>query len=234
LTPDVFSIAPLFETVYSDYQVTTTVGPALLQRDPETLLELDTFFRRFIAVHTFMGHTPWTGSLLEPPPMDAVVPNHAFLQRSWTLVRNSMAILRADVVDEFFTLGERLREPTVDVGRVIPGPEDREYLLYTLDQPMVYVSAWRSPRRAGAGFLLQNWTASTDRFPGNGRGGDATATVCIDMDDLGLAAGQFRIVETTPRGDVLLAQRFLRTGDTLVLPVRAAATRFVRLDPTTD
>lgn len=230
MDPALLSIAPLFDAVYGDHVVTTVVGPPILDNEGGYHGDYEIAFRRFCAVNIYLGHAPWVGALFSADEFDEIVPEALGLTRIYTMLERYVSLLRRDVVHEHFGLGERLRDPRADVVRVTPVSVDADYLVYDRDQPVVYTTAWRAAGRDGAGFLLLNWTAWSDRFPTGGRGGDALVVVHVDLPALGLAPGRFRLIETTRRGDVQLGEVQLSGSTPVPITVPAVAARFLRIE----
>ncbi len=220
-------IAPLYETVYHDYQFTGTVAPLhsqVIYDDYSYQL-----VRRIYAAHLFFGNVPWAGTSMGPLSIYDVMAVSAGYQRLVEMVQNFMAVLKLDAVRAFAYFGERLRDPTTDAPIISKLAEDN-FLPYTGDQPLVYAAAFGRPDYHGLGVLLLNWTDETDQYNEDIPGGDQIVSWSVRPEDFYLTNGlyvytEFRTdgVYTAPN---LLTQPEIFQGN-VTIPARSAI--FVRI-----
>ncbi len=220
-------VAPLYETVYHDYQFTGTVSSLHAQTvyDDQTYQ----FIRRIYAAHLFLGHVPWAGSLLGPLSMFDVMAASPGYERLADMARRFMVVLKLGAVRDFAYFGERIREPITDAP-VISLMEGDNFLPYGGEQPLVYATAYARPDYPGLGLLLLNWSDETDTYNEDIPGGDQTVSWSLRPEDFDLADGLYVVtrfgadgITTLPE---LLALPEVFHGTTLV-PARSVV--FLRI-----
>ncbi len=221
-------LAPLFETVYHDHQITGTVAavtyPRSFYTDPDATREL----RRHYAAALFMGHAPWAGSVLSSETLASLMasfPDYA----DWVImIQQYMSILKQDLVRTFVTFGQRLRDPVTSVARAdLPLPA---FAPYRADQPLVYTAVWGRPDLDAAGVLLMNWTGPDDSRALGVTAGDQAFSYTIDPEQHGLSPGTYLMSEVTATGLVSLGSIDLSQPQTFNLTVPARSLRFFFFD----
>ncbi len=210
-------IAPLYETVYHDYQFVGTVAPLHSQMIYDDFTyQLN---RRIYAAHLFMGHVPWAGTSMGPLSMFDVMadsPGYALLA---DMVRRIMTVLKLDDVRDFVYFGERAREPLADAP-VISKLEGDQFLPYGGEQPLVYTTTYVRPDYHGLGLALFNWSDASDEYIEDIPGGDQTVSWSLRHEDFKLTAGRYVVTLFGPDGITTLP-------DLLTLPEIFQGTTFV-------
>lgn len=225
----VIRIAPIYETVYHDFQIVNTVAelnapPAKIPPSAADLL------RRTYAAKLFFGHAAWAGTLLSPATFAENVASSPEYGSFIQAVGRFVAVLRQDDVRRAVTFGARLREPPTDAELVAPRPGE-VFLPFGASQPVVYASAWQDAPRGGLGLLLLNWTAAGESLPGGVVGGDRTVALTVDPARYGLVPGTYAIDEFDEAGPTPLGTVDLSAAAVLSEAVPERSARFLALRP---
>ena len=182
-------LAPLFPTVFNDYQFTGISGgtnyPTV--HSPEHWAEL----RRTAAATTFLGALPMAGAQLSAQTITQQVAAAPDAELFYDLQQRLCALFRDNVVHDRVFLGQRLRDPGHDAITVDHSPQFLRWLPYGRQQPLVYVSAW-GEYGGDIGLLLVNWTTANDALSGGIAGGDQDVIVDFSLAEHGLTAGDYR------------------------------------------
>ncbi|MBI2893804.1 MAG: hypothetical protein HYY06_09650 [Deltaproteobacteria bacterium] len=229
-TEGLLELAPIFQTVYHDYQIAGTVAPVLV---PGALVDpLPLLARRTWSARLFFGHAPWAGSVLSPTSLADQMAAYPSYAEALEMVQRTMAVLSQPEVHAQVALGERLRDPPTDAPHVPPALGDT-FFPYGMDQPVVYASAWRDPDTCGMGILLQNWTDDVDPL-GDVAGGERTVSTTIDPSAYDLPTGPYAITLWTEEGPEEEGLADLSEPWDLVAVVPERSSRFVLLTAADD
>lgn len=202
-----FRPAPMFETVYHDYQRTVINREVNFKLDPANLPSASVFTeeRRLYATELFCGYMPRAGQRLSDQTLadinDPGYPGYPLYSNYLGMIQKFVGVLTRDDVKEFTVLGTRLRDffETSNVSRVripIPNTPDGAFgVVYDEWQPMVYVSLFGRPDLNAFCMVLLNWTDSSDSFdetmPPMATGGTQSVSLTLDTSRFGMLAGTY-------------------------------------------
>lgn len=222
------AIAPLYQTVYHDYQIVGKVGPIHQQTIVSDAIYMAG--RRLMAAHVFFGNAPWAGSILsETSIYDNMNASPAY-ETMITMFVRMMSVLKVDQVRRYVTFGERMRDPGTNASIIPAAPVDA-FLPYTFDQPLVYTSAYEDPDRHGLGLLFTNWTTDEDDVGVDIPTGEQTILYDVRPADYGLLPGTYLRKEYRP-GDLTshMAVDLVAVSDgSVTVPERSSVfLRFIR------
>lgn len=191
--------APLFETVYHEYQRCAThlnvhepaggktvTNPAALEGA-----------RQYFALRTAFGALPFAGSTLSPTTMAQNIHAYGDYGLFTEFMQRTMNLLTRNDVKPFTVHGERMRDPVlVGVQTRVAPLGALGYNLLDLPQPYVYSAAFTRPDLNEAAVLLLNWTDASDVAGG----GSQNVGVVLDANALGLTPGTYTVTRTDPQG----------------------------------
>lgn len=192
-------IAPLYQTVYHDYQIFGFIHQIHIQEllDPVLFPE----FRRQYAANIFMGNAPWAGGQMGEFSFTEAM-SYPHYEIFYEMIKNYMTVLKSGSVKNFVTFGERRRDPQTDATKVpLLCNSLGGHHVYGWDQPMVYTTVYTNPMYQGFGLLLLNWTKEGEIYPGGVVGGDKTVICHLDeFDDL--PTGWYRGIQYDKNGSI--------------------------------
>ena len=220
--------APIFESVYHDYQLTSNVvTPNMPTGYYTNTPATHDWGRCYYSIRSHFGGVPFAGSLLSSTTLADNRKQKTF-DRFMTMAINQVDVLKRPETREMVTFGERRRDPvtTALLAQVPPAG----FFKYGMTQPVVLASAWtRSPQ---AGVLLHNWTHTLDQpdVPG----GDQSITVTLDVGDLGLSTTSpyfMNVIESGVPGIVQTGPFVLGDSYQFSTTVRETTSKFVYFTP---
>jgi len=220
--------APIFETVYHEFQLTSNVlGIHLPPNSPLNNATTHFIGRHFYAARLYFGGTPFAGAQLDQQTLQTSlgVPSYAAFM---TAAKNAISVLKLPHVRAMTTFGERVRDPittspvtTVTLGNLRPNGGA---------QPLVFASAWARKDLAHAGVFLQNWTQSGDSLGTGIAGGTQTIQITANTVDLGLTPNQqYTMFEQDPTAStpIVLGSYVPGTTVTFTTTVPALSAKFI-------
>ncbi len=198
LTSDASGVAraPMFQTVYNDYQmlgntlVVTSQDAAVLD-DQKTSATL----RQAFSAHLFQGGEPFAGVALGPSTILQNKLAHPVYAQAIDMIADSLAVLLDDEVRDLVVFGQRLRDPDRDPASTAVVAWSGTELPYGEAQPLVYASLYGVPDLSTPklALVLSNWTDAADGSLAEFSGltpGDQTVDVTIDPSEYGFQTGQ--------------------------------------------
>ncbi len=200
--------APLFQTVYNDYQMTGSNEVVSLEF--LTSARRNRAVRQYFAAHVFQGGEPFAGAVLGAETLSQQLADPTFANVALTveLIEDSMAVLKQSSARDLIVFGERLREPTTDSPVV-----DLSLTQLSVEQPgswiqpFVYAAVFGDPTTPRIGLLLVNWTDASDPLTAVGPGapGDQVVTVDLDLSEYGFTPGatyDLQVITSSSTGPV--------------------------------
>ncbi len=228
-------MAPLFDTVYRDYQFTSTVGPmdyhaaqVLPQFAPFILIA-----RQNYAGYLFSGRLPHAGSVLNQATLAQDAAQAPAFNQYVGMIQNYMGILRQTDARAYVVFGERMRDPVTTVktanlpGAAVTGADGAWYVGYDTQPPLTFTSVFKRPDLNAFAVMFLNWTDVGDVIPNLAPGatpGSQTFQYTVNPADYGLPTGQYKRSEVVASG--LPAITFLNlngpTTFNITVPARSA------------
>jgi hypothetical protein len=204
-------LAPLFDTVYRDYQFTSTVGPIDVhsgQVNP-ALVPSILIGRQSYAGFLFSGRLPHAGTVLTQPSMLSDAAQAPAYGQYVDMIQNFMGVLKHNQARDYFVFGERMRDPPTTAktaalpGAGSPGVQGFWYLPYVGNQPLCYAAVFKRPDLNGFAVLFLNWTDTGDAIPNLAAGavpGPQAFQYTVNPTDYGLPTGQYKRTEIVASG----------------------------------
>lgn len=193
-------LAPLWETVYHDYQITGTFAGLIYPQDNGFFSIPGEVVRQIYAAALFLGRAPWAGGVLSPNTIAAASATDPEYADLIDMVANFMGVLGKPFTRELVTFGERVRDPApvgTQPGTAVALPQLAPYGAF---QPFVYATTYARPDLGMFGLLLLNWSDDGDSGAG---AGTQTVTHLLNPPDYGLPLGTYSVQEVTAGGVVV-------------------------------
>jgi hypothetical protein len=204
---DRLAIAPLWTTVYNDYQVMGSTAPIKLPSTDDYTDEIIFAARMQYAANLFQGVEPYCSILLSDESVaDQGTTEPLRYGEFLDMIKNFVSVVNHPDARDLVFFGERLRDPetNVDLTNPITSAFYKFFIPYQPEQPLTYAAAYGRPNDARLGFLFLNWSDAQDSnswiATGTTPGQQSFKLLGVNLEEYGLAPGTYDVRVITAAG----------------------------------